>query len=307
MKVFESTKCAFGRHETFALRYGWITKGLLALKADSTAFEQDGAVTTLGVGKNMVSAIRYWLVAAQLAGFDRSGSRVEALAEALMFDPGWDPYLEDDATIWLVHWLIASNAQEATGWFWFFNHFHKSHFTAKDLSDELEKFATAEVESKFSSSTLKSDINVLLRSYAALPAAELSADDALDCPLSNLGLMHMGGDGRFQCASSARPYLPAAILGFAVLEVMDSAGLRSLPIAKLMRSDGESAAPGAVFRLTEDALLGKLEELMAMYPDTFGLRDTAGVHQLYLLEQRGASLTPLGVLAAHFETMKVTQ
>lgn len=308
MKSFESTKSAFGRHETFALRYGWITKGLLALKADSTVFEQDSAVISLGVGKNMVSAIRYWMLAAQLAFFERNASRIDELAEALMFDPGWDPFLEDDATIWLVHWLIASNAQDATAWFWFFNKFHKPYYSSKELADELGKFATIEVESKFSAVTLKADISVLLRSYSSLaPSAAKSADDALDCPFSNLGLMHLGADGRYQCVPSARPYLPVAVVGFAVLELMAHAGQRSMPIATLMRSENGLAAPGAVFKLTEDALLGKLEELIVLYPDVFALRDTAGVHQLYLLEQTRMPLTPHGILASHYNTMKVAQ
>jgi hypothetical protein len=308
MKVFEATKGAFGRHETFALRYGWITKGLLALKADNTVFEQDNAVISLGVGKNMVSSIRYWLLAAQLASFERNGAQVEELADDLMFDPGWDPFLEDDATIWLVHWLIASNAQDATAWFWFFNKFHKTYFSAKELADELDKFATAEVESKFSHVTLKADVNVLLRSYCSLPpSAAQSVDDTLDCPLSNLGLMHLGTDGRYQCAQSTRVHLPVAVVGYAVLEMMNFAGLRSIPIAKLMQSDDGLAAPGAVFKLTEDALLGKVEELIVLYPDVFALRDTAGVHQLYLLENRSTLLTPDAILASHYNKMKVAQ
>jgi hypothetical protein len=308
MKAFEAARSTFGRHETFALRYGWITKGLLALKADSTIFEQDNAVISLGVGKNMVSAIRYWLLAAQLASFEKNAAQVEELAEALMFDPAWDPFLEDDATLWLVHWLIASNAKDATAWFWFFNKFHKTYFSAKELADELDRYVASDVGGKFSHVTLKADVSVLLRSYCSLlPSAAQSADDSLDCPFSNLGLMHVGADGRYQCVPSTRAYLPAAVVGFSVLQLMNARDQRSIPIAKLMHSEDGWAAPGAVFRLTEDALLGKLEELIVLYPDHFALRDTAGIHQLYLLEQKVVALTPNSILASHYDTMKVAQ
>jgi hypothetical protein len=64
---FSANNVAFGRHETFHLRFAWLSKGFSALQKDQTLFENtDKATVTLGVGKNMVSAIRYWLRATQL-------------------------------------------------------------------------------------------------------------------------------------------------------------------------------------------------------------------------------------------------
>ncbi len=63
---FNPKKVAFGRHETFALRYSWLTKGFQALQADPGVFASNEATVTLGVGKNMVNAIRYWLLASRL-------------------------------------------------------------------------------------------------------------------------------------------------------------------------------------------------------------------------------------------------
>jgi len=58
---------AFGRHETFPLRYGWLTKGYKAIIEHPDIFAQpDRAMVKLGVGRNMVSAILYWLQAARL-------------------------------------------------------------------------------------------------------------------------------------------------------------------------------------------------------------------------------------------------
>ncbi|MXW48646.1 MAG: DUF4007 family protein [Gammaproteobacteria bacterium] len=46
---------AFGRHESFPLRFGWITKGLSALENNSKIFTSEDATIELGVGKNMVN------------------------------------------------------------------------------------------------------------------------------------------------------------------------------------------------------------------------------------------------------------
>ena len=61
---------AFGRHESFPLRFGWITKGLQALADDPKIFTRDDATVVLGVGKNMVASIRYWLQATGIAHRD---------------------------------------------------------------------------------------------------------------------------------------------------------------------------------------------------------------------------------------------
>lgn len=123
---FDGKKVAFGRHETFALRYGWITKGVQTLMGGSPVFEAEDATVQLGVGKNMVSSIRYWLQAAQIAYKTPDGWELTEVGDRIFGDDGYDPYLEDEATIWLLHWLIASNPEQATAWFWFFNYFHKS-------------------------------------------------------------------------------------------------------------------------------------------------------------------------------------
>ena len=118
-------RSAFGRHETFPLRFGWLTKGHQACRENPDIFEQDDATVTLGVGKNMVSAIKYWMLATQIVNHDKTVLRPAELGDKIFDEAGWDPYLEDDATIWLLHWLLASNAADATAVFWFFNRFHK--------------------------------------------------------------------------------------------------------------------------------------------------------------------------------------
>jgi len=51
-----------------------------------------------------------------------------------------------------------------------------------------------------------------------------------------------------------------------------------------------------VFRLTDDGTITKLEELVRWMPETFELRETAGIHQIYLLRQ----MKPLELLGHHY-------
>ena len=57
---FNPKTISFGRHETFPLRYSWLTKGFQALISNQNIFSSDEATVELGVGKNMVKSIRFW-------------------------------------------------------------------------------------------------------------------------------------------------------------------------------------------------------------------------------------------------------
>ena len=97
---------SFSGHETFPFRYPWLKKGFDAVGADGAVFARDDAITTLGVGKNMVRAIRHWCLAAGIVEENaaRAGSlKVTDRGQLLLADDGLDPYLEDPATLWLLH------------------------------------------------------------------------------------------------------------------------------------------------------------------------------------------------------------
>lgn len=64
----------FSGHETFACRYAWLPKALQAIQSDPRAFADEGeAIVELGVGKNMVRSIRFWVEASGMAKPARLG------------------------------------------------------------------------------------------------------------------------------------------------------------------------------------------------------------------------------------------
>src|ERR1019366_2997031 len=58
----------YSGHETFACRYAWLPKALQAIQSDPKVFaDEDQAMVDLGVGKNMVRSIRFWVEASGMA------------------------------------------------------------------------------------------------------------------------------------------------------------------------------------------------------------------------------------------------
>ena len=280
-------KVAFGRHETFILRYSWLTKGFQSIQSNPLIFSDDNATVELGVGKNMVSSIKYWLQAVNLIkAREEGGYETTKLGEKIFGDNGYDPYLEDEGTIWLIHWLLCSNPDLATGWFWFFNNFHKQEFSSEEVASSLVDFATQNITTKVSKTTLKNDAKVVLRMYGrSKNNSKGIVEEALDSPLSSLGLVSQSLVGKtYKSQQDDRKNLPVNIFGYAVLEYMQNLKINQVPIEELMYSKLSVASPGAIFRLSENALITKLEELSQIFPENFELRETAGIHQFYILE-----------------------
>ena len=88
---------SFARHETFHIRTGWLRKGLTALKKDKHIFLEDKAMEELGIGKNMVSSLRYWLQAVGLTQeeYNSRGQKIQVMTELANDLLDFDKYFEE--------------------------------------------------------------------------------------------------------------------------------------------------------------------------------------------------------------------
>ncbi len=294
---FNPQKSTFGRHETFPLRYGWLTKAIQAVNKPGLTdiFKQpEAAMIELGLGKNMVNALQYWLQVTGVVDFNDGVANITEFGHVLLGDNG-DTYLEDETTIWIIHWRIASNPELATGFFWFFNHFSMPRFKSSDVLHSLVDFVGQELKSR-SESTLKSDVSTLLRMYS--PTAGRN-DEHLDSPMSSLGLLSSDVSGGYLSQRTVRPFLPPMALHFALQSrFSEQSQQAALPINILLYGGDGYPAPGAVFRLNEEGLMGALTNVMETYPNCYELRETAGLHQLY---RRSPLLKETDLLTAYYQ------
>ena len=100
----QSNKLTFSGHDTFHCRQLWLKKGYDFVKKGNKFMDSE-AVVLLGVGKNMVSAIYFWMKAFGL--IDKDGNTTD-LADYIFSLEGKDPYLEDEATLWLLHYHLVT-------------------------------------------------------------------------------------------------------------------------------------------------------------------------------------------------------
>ncbi len=283
---------SFSGHETFPFRYPWLKKGFDAVREDGEVFLRDDAVTTLEVGKNMVRSIRHWCLAAGVVeeNPERSGLRPTDFGTLLFDDGGLDPYLEDPATLWLLHWQIASNRARATTWFWTFSHFHEPEFTREALTSALFRWTQTLSGKLVAESSVRRDVEVFLRTYVRSRQSRGDVtEDSLDCPLVELSLVVQPGDGQtYQFRRGAQRSLPDGILLFAVLAFWEAfaPSTETLAVHDIARQPG---SPGRLFKIEESALVERLEGIEQQTRGALSYAETAGLRQLYRRERLDAN------------------
>ncbi len=288
MRLIEAAEPIFARHETFHPRYGWFRKAFAAVGRDSTMFTRPDATIQLGVGKNMIRAIRFWGTAAKLIKQSAGPRRGRAASMAQtdlgnrLFGPeGWDPYMEEPATLWLLHWLLLAPPCHLPVWWLAFNEFHAVEFN----DDELEQVIQTQLQMAATwrtphQSSIKKDVRALLRTYTpADPSATTGIDDILDCPLRELRLIGRSeATDRYRFSVTAGPSLPASVVAFAVMDYINrmTPATRTVTLSHLVQ---ESGGPGKAFNLTEGELRESLDSVAAALP-MIELASVAGVSQL---------------------------
>ena len=94
----------------------------------------------LGIGANMVKALRYWLQTVGLTYEPAKGKRIQNFTELGKMVFEHDTYIEELGTLYLLQYCLASQKEEATAWYFFFNEFSMSEFSREDFVDALQKY-----------------------------------------------------------------------------------------------------------------------------------------------------------------------
>jgi len=283
--LLELDAWGFSGHETFPFRYSWLKKGVDAVSHDPEVFNREDALVKLGVGKNMVRSIRHWCLTAGLLREERaSGSRrlaVSWLGHYLFGEDGRDPYLEDPATLWLLHWQISTNYRRATTWYWVFSFWHQSEFRKEWLVQRLMEVVKMQGWQRISPSSISRDVDCFVRTYVPAHASKvLGLEDTLDCPLVELGLIQeLPGRRTYKLVRGDKPTLPDPIFAYAVVDYWQRVAPRSSSLSFEELAHG-AGSPGRAFLLDENSLVERLERFDHITFGRFVYRESAGIKQI---------------------------
>jgi hypothetical protein len=284
-------KLKFSGHETFIVRSFWPQKGY-DFVINGGNFSSEDAVIKLGVGKNMVSSINFWMKALGL--IDEGKNKPTEIANFIFSENGVDPFLEDIGSIWLLHYLLVSSNYSSI-YYLVFNELRKerSVFNKGQLLSFIKRRYSETEDNSYNKNTVEKDISVFLRLYNRVDYRSISKDfeDEISSLMIELNLINSSIEEEIKEGSNkrekiewyylhgvTRENLPPEIVLFTILDNFQNSNNISLK-----RLEIEPNSPGMIFLLSRDALYGVLKEIEKLYPGIV-LSETAGNTILVLPE-----------------------
>ena len=253
----------FRAHDTFFIRKGWLNKGLRNVNADAGVFmgSKGNPMDVLGIGANMVKALRYWLQAVRLTSEPASGRKEQTFTDFgnVVFEN--DPYIEEMGTLWLLHYQLASNKDEATAWYYFFNEFKASEFTKEDFVKQLSNYVRINGE-EVSERSLEDDYNCIINTYVSRMKSnpeKVQPESNIDCPFGELGLIDIANrkEKLYRKATPKKDLIHPLVVLAVILDQAD--GKEEIKISSIQN---DPCNVGKIFNLdiiTLTALLYKIE------------------------------------------------
>ena len=267
----KGVKYTFSGHESFPCKSLWLKKGYDFVVAGND-FNSPEAVIGLGVGKNMVASIRFWLKAFGITENDK----ITWLGDYLFDENGGkDKYLEDIATLWLLHFNLVFS-EEATLYNMFFCGVQRerTHFEREQIVTFVKmRMAEAGKMTLFNVNTVKKDVGVLLQNYT-LPRKPQSNEDYSSL-LIELDLIRQSSEGKgYYFNVDGKRKVTKQIFLYGLLKLKEQEGDNTIPF------DTIQERVGLVFCMQEFETIKMLKLLASDYSQYFAYSDVAGIKQI---------------------------
>ena len=273
-------------HETFPLRLLWLKKAFDVASGpdgvDRRTFQEQSAIATFGVGRNMALSMRHWAMATKVLQ-EKSSTHLEAsgLGRLIFADGiGLDPYLEHPTTLWLMHAHLVSKPLAATTFYYAFNLLNQIAFTRDDLVRAMAALVEARATARATAETLKRDVEVFVRSYA--PRQSDTGEDAAEPLLVELGLLReQRSTGQLEFVRGQKPSLEDSIFALVLKQFWERHHSLS-PTLSVEQVQYDPGSPGRIFKLDEDSLVARLMSIGNATGGKMVWTDTAGLRQVAL-------------------------
>lgn len=267
----------FGRHESFAPRFHWFKKGYDAVSVNPVIFYTTNAHIDIGVGKNMANAIRYWGQAYKIIESNKKYRfhYTTEIGDNIFSENGFDPYLENEATLWLLHYFLIKNPNIAPVWYFAFCEYPYLSFSIEDLFNNFLQYHQSQV----TLSSIQKDILCLIKMYVSDFEKTTSLEEALYSPFHRLGLIQKTtGEKKYLFNTGSKPNLPPEIIVALCLDYVASLNLSAKTIS-LSNLAYEKRSPGMVCKINEREIEEAIEQV-SMVHKNIALSNQAGVAHL---------------------------
>ena len=277
-------------HDTFQCRSLWLKKGYDFIK-NNRSFKDNDAVVYLGVGKNMVSSIRFWMRSFDIIDED---DKLTEFGILLLDDTGFDPYLEDEGSLWLLHFkLVIKNYSSIYNLL--FNEFRKEkiEFTKESFVKYINRKCIEFNIKEIKDNTILDDFAVMTKMYLRSDSQNKDKEDNYSGLLTELNLLKNIGeknDELFVIENSDKENIPYDILLYCILE---AGGFESSINLNKIESDFNNI--GSIFGINRNGIINHINVITKHYKNIV-YSDYAGIKELQIKKK----INPITVLEKYY-------
>jgi len=268
----------FAQHQSFYLRDRWIEKFFSYYKSldPETAKENfsNKNYLRLGLGKNMFESLKYWVRASQILSKDFKVTKVGEIISQK------DIMLLNTNTLSIIHYLIVSNKEEASFWYWFFNIYPGKTFLKESITFEDSIYGWAKYNfKKISIKSLRKDLLCMVQMYTQKEDIN-DPEDTIFSPFYKLALIENNEYSIIKKDKKGSEIGYIALL-YTLLNECEKNNLKTISVDQIYTNPG---LWGKIFNLDKSAIIQSLSEIKNKYPDFITFDQTAKLDMVNIID-----------------------
>ena len=264
-------KVKMKRHESFSIREGWLSKGLLAVKENVKVFSCEESTDILGIGTNMVKSLKYWLFATNLIKDEKNSIVITELGNLVL---KYDPYMEDEFTWWMIHINMLLNQEDFYVGNVFFNKCISKNFSKEDVYKIISEHLNQK-KLDFNEKILVDEINTIIKTYVVDNTND-TPENNFNSPLADLELLKRISKDNYERLKPDYRSLNYLVVYYLVIQNLD--GRDYLSIDELLKIQN---SPSKLLNLDKNLFNDYLDDMRR--EGLITINRTAGLNMIYVV------------------------
>lgn len=246
----------YSQHQSFYLRDRWLSKAIKNVQVNNSFFFDKDAFEKMGLGKNMVQSLKYWIIATKLFEEVKDGNqKYHQITSLGVFIKEKDRAIKYFNTAGLIHHSLTTNKDISTTWYWFFNVYTETVFTREEVLAELTNWVQKREKRIISENSLKRDIDCLIKIYTSGGSAA-DPEEVILSPLYKLNLLEER-NGVIYKKEAKMDETNLLLVGYTLLKYMQRNNLNAISIDDLVHKE---ELLGKLFNMKRSSIVNLISE-----------------------------------------------
>lgn len=247
----------YGQHQSFHLRDRWLSKALKSLDGNERFFYTENAFEQIGLGKNMVQSLRFWVEATKVVEKQEGKKHSHSLSNLGRLILKYDKVIQLQDTAAILHYNLTSDKEVASSWHWFFNYFNEKVSTKEEIFEGLKKWVEENESKNIAEGSLKKDVDCIVRLYTSGQDNE-DPEEVIHSPIAKLNLLSET-EGYIYKKTPKISDIGVTALMYVLLDYCNNHNINTITVDEI---EHKNNLWGKTFNLNRSVIVNALERLM---------------------------------------------